>query len=155
MIHLSDYDKEWCMKIHAELLKWPLTAPFRLPVDPIRDSAPRYFEITKNPMDLSTMKRKLTEGQYKSVSEFVDDFHLICDNAINFNGENSMLAFIAMDLKTWMNEQFKMKASSSEVEWHRKLTDVVNRLRDHVLSAPAAYTGLAANILTTAVTSYP
>jgi bromodomain-containing factor 1 len=148
MAGLSEYDKEWCLKIHTELVKWPITSPFRAPVDPVRDSAPNYFQIIASPMDLTTMKRKLTDGAYKTAKEFVDDFHLVCNNAIKFNGENSMLAFIAADLRTWIDEQYKIKPSSSEDEWHKKLTDVVERLREHVLNAPAALRGLGAATLT-------
>jgi hypothetical protein len=144
MAGLSDYDKEWCLKVHTELVKWPMASPFRSPVDPLRDSAPNYFQVITSPMDLGTMKRKLTDGTYKSAREFVDDFRLVCNNAIKFNGENSMLAFIAMDLRNWMDDQFKNKPSSSEDEWHRKLTDVAERLREHVLNAPAALRGLGA-----------
>jgi hypothetical protein len=143
MTALSDYDKEWCTKIHAELLKWPLTSPFRVPVDPVRDNAPTYFQVVSTPMDLTTMKRKLADGSYKSANEFVDDFYLICDNAIKFNGENSMYAFIAQDLRNWITEQYRNKPSSSEDEWHRKLTDVVDRLREHVQNAPPTFRGLS------------
>jgi hypothetical protein len=136
MTGLSEYDKEWCLKIHNDLLKWPMTSPFRVPVDPVRDNAPNYFQVVAKPMDLQTMKRKLSDGYYKTAAEFVDDFLLICDNAIKFNGENSMLAYIALDLKNWMNEQFKNKAVSSEDEWHRRLTDVIEKLQEHVRNAP-------------------
>jgi hypothetical protein len=136
MSGLSEYDKEWCTKIHSDLVKWPMTSPFRAPVDPIRDNAPNYFQVVSTPMDLQTMKRKLGDGHYKSATEFVDDFLLICDNAVKFNGENSMLAYIALDLRNWMNDQFKNKAVSSEDEWHRRLTDVIEKLQEHVRTAP-------------------
>jgi hypothetical protein len=142
MTALSDYDKEWCIKIHTELFKWPLTSPFRVPVDPVRDNAPTYFQVVSSPMDLTTMKRKLSDGSYKSSNEFVDDFYLICDNAIKFNGESSLFAFIALDLKNWITEQYRNKPTSSEDEWHRKLTDVIDRLRDHIQVAPPTFRGL-------------
>jgi hypothetical protein len=97
-------------------------------------------------MDLAKMKRKLTDGSYRTVPEFVSDFQLICDNAIKFNGENSMLAYIAMDLKDWMDQQHRTKPNSSEDEWHRKLTDVVDRLREYVQQAPPAFRGLETSI---------
>jgi hypothetical protein len=142
MAGLSEYDKEWCARIHGELVKWSMTSPFRVPVDPVRDNAPTYFDVVTKPMDLQTMKRKLTDGQYKAPAEFVDDFLLICDNAIKFNGESSMFAYMALDLKNWIKEQFKNKAASSEDEWHQKLTDVIDKLKEHVKSAPPAFTGM-------------
>jgi transcription initiation factor TFIID subunit 2 len=146
MSGLSEYDREWCTKIHAELLKWPMASPFRSAVDPVRDNAPSYYDIITNPMDLTKMKRKLTEGSYKTVSDFVSDAHLICENAIKFNGDASMLACIAMDLKEWIDAQYRAKPNSSDDEWHRKLVDVIDRLRDHVQQAPAAFRGIDASV---------
>ena len=151
MTGLSDYDKEWCMKIHAELFKWPLTSPFRVPVDPVRDHAANYFDIVTHPMDLTTMRKKLTDGQYKTAKEFVDDFHLICDNAIKFNGQNSMYAYIAYDLKVWIDDMFKNKASSAEDEWRRKLVSVVDRMQQHVHAYPEAYSGVVATTLASSI----
>ncbi|OHS98513.1 Bromodomain containing protein [Tritrichomonas foetus] len=153
MSALTQFDKDWCQRKLAELNKWALTTPFRYPVDPVRDGAERYLEIVTNPMDLNTMKKKLTDNVYKTVDEFVQDVHLISDNAIKFNGENSMYAFIATDMKTWIDEQYKQKATSIEDEWHRKLTDVVERLLDHVKNAPIHYRGEGAAALAQAATA--
>ncbi|KAH0788893.1 Bromodomain containing protein [Histomonas meleagridis] len=133
---LSDYDKDWCTRIHQELLKKPISNPFKMPVDPVRDGAENYFEIVKNPMDLNTIKNKIHDNKYKTVEEFVADIHLICDNAIKFNGENSMFAYIANDLRTWIDEQFKKKPNSHEEEWHNKLIESVERLYEHVKTSP-------------------
>lgn len=133
---LSEYDKEWCSKIHAELFKWAMTSPFRVPVDPVRDHAANYRDIVTQPMDLTTMRRKLADGHYNTAREFTDDFRLICDNAIKFNGPNSMYGYIASDLKNWIEEQFKNKATSVEDEWLRKLASAVNRMQEHVQAAP-------------------
>ncbi|XP_016091855.1 histone acetyltransferase p300-like [Sinocyclocheilus grahami] len=43
----------------------PESLPFRQPVDPSLLGIPDYFDIVKNPMDLSTIKRKLDTGQYQ------------------------------------------------------------------------------------------
>ena len=133
---MSEYDKYWCDKTLTELFKWTLTAPFRAPVDPIRDGAERYFEIIKNPMDFGTIKKKFTENQYTDPKEFVADIHLICDNAITFNGENSMYAFMAADISKNIDDKFKNKPKSFEDEWQKKLEDVVVRLHEHISKAP-------------------
>lgn len=133
---MSDYDKNWCDRTLNDFVRWTLTVPFRNPVDPVRDGAEHYFDIIKNPMDFGTMRKKLNENQYTDPKEFVADIHLICDNAIKFNGENSMYAFMALDISKSIDEKFKNKPHSLEEEWHKKLEDVVNRLREHVLKAP-------------------
>lgn len=134
---LSEYDKDWCLRIHSELVKKPITTPFRMPVDPVHDGAENYFSIVKNPMDLNTMKTKLNENKYKTVKDFVDDIHLICQNAITFNGENSMYAYIALDLEKWIDEQYEKKAKSYDEEWHNKLVESVENLLQHVKTVPS------------------
>ncbi|KAJ8101464.1 hypothetical protein POJ06DRAFT_251612 [Lipomyces tetrasporus] len=47
--------------------------------------APNYFNVIKNPMDLSTVMKKLKALQYRSKQEFVDDLMLIWNNCLTFN----------------------------------------------------------------------
>lgn len=47
--------------------------------------APNYFEIIKNPMDLSTMRTKNAAGEYKTWEDFEKDLLLIFDNALTYN----------------------------------------------------------------------
>ncbi|XP_043945276.1 CREB-binding protein [Protopterus annectens] len=85
----------------------PESLPFRQPVDPqllgIPVSAHRnrggrgqgslsirdYFDIVKNPMDLSTIKRKLDTGQYQEPWQYVDDVWLMFNNAWLYNRKTS------------------------------------------------------------------
>lgn len=54
---------------------------FAQPVDPAE--VPDYYDIIKNPMDLSTMFSKVQS--YKTPEEFVNDFRLIYANAMEYN----------------------------------------------------------------------
>ncbi|XP_051987706.1 histone acetyltransferase p300-like isoform X2 [Xyrauchen texanus] len=78
----------------------PESLPFRQPVDPqllgipvrIRTSNKTnldYFDIVKNPMDLSTIKRKLDTGQYQEPWQYVDDVWLMLNNAWLYNRKTS------------------------------------------------------------------
>ncbi|KPP67812.1 hypothetical protein Z043_113555, partial [Scleropages formosus] len=78
----------------------PESLPFRQPVDPqllgipvrIRTSNRTnldYFDIVKNPMDLSTIKRKLDTGQYQEPWQYVDDVWLMFNNAWLYNRKTS------------------------------------------------------------------
>ena len=49
------------------------------------DDAPQYFDIIKEPMDLSTMRTKLDSDLYSSVSDFVADASLMFDNCRTYN----------------------------------------------------------------------
>jgi hypothetical protein len=133
---LKEYDRLWCTNILTELLKWQLTQPFRVPVDPIRDGAKNYLEIVKKPMDLGTVKKKLSDGQYGEVKEFVNDLFLICDDAILFNGENSIFGFVAQDIRKWVEDQWNDKPASLDEEWQKRLETIVAKLHDHVAKAP-------------------
>ncbi|KAL3869832.1 hypothetical protein ACJMK2_042465 [Sinanodonta woodiana] len=58
-------------------------AIFTKPVD-IED-VPDYYEIIKQPMDLSTMMSKIDLHQYQCVKELLQDIDLICSNALEYN----------------------------------------------------------------------
>ncbi|XP_069822039.1 bromodomain-containing protein 7 [Dendropsophus ebraccatus] len=47
--------------------------------------APGYSMIIKNPMDFSTMKEKIRNGEYESIEELKENFKQICDNAMIYN----------------------------------------------------------------------
>lgn len=48
-----------------------------------------YFEIVKNPIDLSTIKRKLDTGQYQEPWQYVEDVWLMFNNAWLYNRKTS------------------------------------------------------------------
>uniref|UniRef100_A0A3Q2XNR5 histone acetyltransferase n=1 Tax=Hippocampus comes TaxID=109280 RepID=A0A3Q2XNR5_HIPCM len=62
----------------------PESLPFRQPVD-----IPGYFDIVKNPIDLSTIKRKLDTGQYQEPWQYVEDVWLMFNNAWLYNRKTS------------------------------------------------------------------
>uniref|UniRef100_W5M4A1 histone acetyltransferase n=1 Tax=Lepisosteus oculatus TaxID=7918 RepID=W5M4A1_LEPOC len=67
----------------------PESLPFRQPVDPQLLGIPDYFDIVKNPIDLSTIKRKLDTGQYQEPWQYVDDVWLMFNNAWLYNRKTS------------------------------------------------------------------
>ncbi|KAG5832615.1 hypothetical protein ANANG_G00292980 [Anguilla anguilla] len=67
----------------------PESLPFRQPVDPMLLGIPDYFDIVRNPMDLSTIKRKLDTGQYQEPWQYVDDIWLMFNNAWLYNRKTS------------------------------------------------------------------
>nr|CAG4640784.1 EOG090X04G3 [Eulimnadia texana] len=53
---------------------------------PVTDSiAPGYSQIITQPMDFSTMRQKIEDSAYKNLQEFIDDFTLMCNNAMTYN----------------------------------------------------------------------
>ncbi|KAJ3086504.1 hypothetical protein HK102_013016, partial [Quaeritorhiza haematococci] len=59
--------------------------PFLDPVDPIALNIPHYFDIIKDPMDLSTIQKKLDRGEYETASDFEHDVRLMFNNCYTFN----------------------------------------------------------------------
>ncbi|KAH9486347.1 Transcription initiation factor TFIID subunit 2 [Psilocybe cubensis] len=79
---------------------------FLQPVDPIRDHAPNYFNIIKDPMDLGTMGAKLEEGLYKDRFAFQADFKLMVNNAKLYNVAGSFVHNEAIILETIFEKQW-------------------------------------------------
>ena len=58
---------------------------FGVPVDPIAMNLPDYPDVIKHPMDLGTVKSRLSSGYYRDVQQFSADVHLTFDNAMLYN----------------------------------------------------------------------
>ncbi|KAG6785567.1 hypothetical protein POTOM_007131 [Populus tomentosa] len=61
---------------------------FSEPVDP--EELPDYFDIVENPMDFSTVRKKLDEGAYAHLEQFEKDVLLICSNAMQYNPSDTI-----------------------------------------------------------------
>lgn len=58
---------------------------------PVTDNiAPGYSQIITNPMDFSTIKQKIDDGNYQNLNEFVNDFKLMCNNAMTYNHQDTI-----------------------------------------------------------------
>lgn len=79
----------------SEPLLCPRTSPSPPPTHHRTAPLPRplpqqdYFDIVKNPMDLSTIKRKLDTGQYQEPWQYVEDIWLMFNNAWLYNRKTS------------------------------------------------------------------
>ncbi|GAB7349195.1 hypothetical protein MBLNU459_g8125t1 [Dothideomycetes sp. NU459] len=80
---------------------------FLKPVDYVALNIPHYPTVIKTPMDLSTMERKLKDGQYSSIDSFVADFELIVSNCITFNGAQHAASFAAQSLRAYFMKQME------------------------------------------------
>ena len=54
-------------------------------VDPVAQNIPTYFDVIKYPMDLLTLKTKLSNGDFCNIHEFAETCRLIFTNAMTFN----------------------------------------------------------------------
>lgn len=58
-----------------QFFAWPVTD----------DIAPGYSAIITRSMDFSTIRQKIEENEYHLLTDFIDDFRLMCENAIRYN----------------------------------------------------------------------
>jgi hypothetical protein len=105
-------------------MQWGLAQQFRVPVDPVRDSAAEYLDIVKHPVDLGTIRKKLSDDQYRTVQAFLADVDFICSNAILFDGERSRFCLMAADIRKWLDGRYREKPASQEDEWQQRLENV-------------------------------
>lgn len=70
--------------------------PFHKPVS--RKHYPRYYEIISHPMDLATIKDKISKYEYRTAESMLKDFELMKSNAIKFNGVNTLLSDEASEI---------------------------------------------------------
>ncbi|ORY94273.1 Bromodomain-containing protein [Lobosporangium transversale] len=88
-----------CGNIIKELKKHRDAAPFLVPVDPVLLNIPDYPSVIKNPMDLSTVERKLNSLEYETTEDFGKDIQLIFDNCYLYNGIDAPVSQAATGLK--------------------------------------------------------
>lgn len=80
---------------------WPFTQPVN------RDEVPDYYDVIKEPMDLSTMEEKHEKDMYPTPQDFIKDAMLIFDNCRRYNNETTPYAKSANKLERFMWQQIK------------------------------------------------
>lgn len=73
--------------------------PFLHPVDVVKLNVPLYYNFIKRPMDLSTIERKINLNAYDDPLVVVDDFNLMVNNCVKFNGEASGISRMAKNIQ--------------------------------------------------------
>ncbi|KAL1132310.1 hypothetical protein AAG570_010266 [Ranatra chinensis] len=76
-----------CRQVLDDLESHDEAWPFLLAVN--TKQFPTYRKVIRNPMDLQTIGKRLSQNEYKSRDEFVSDVRLIFDNCETFNEDNS------------------------------------------------------------------
>jgi len=71
------------------------------------DIAPKYFDVIKEPMDLSTVKSKILHGEYNDLASFRYDVNLIFTNCMKYNPETTFFHQEAGKISHFFNQQYK------------------------------------------------
>ena len=80
---------------------------FHKPVDPIELGIPDYLQVIKNPMDFSTIKKKLSNNLYTNFKQFNDDIKLTFDNCYLYNGSNTSVGLSCTLVKNEYQKLFE------------------------------------------------
>ncbi|BCS01237.1 putative transcription regulator BDF1 [Aspergillus luchuensis] len=89
---------------------------YREPVDPIKLNVPHYPQFIKRPMDLGTIEKKLKNNNYRTAQAVIDDFNLMVQNALTFNGPDHLVAQEGQKLKITFDKQMANLPRADEVE---------------------------------------
>ncbi|KAK9492927.1 hypothetical protein V1508DRAFT_439432 [Lipomyces doorenjongii] len=88
-----------------EMMNHPSAWPFAQPVN--KDEVNDYYQIIKEPMDLSTMEQRLESDAYQSMEDFVYDARLIFNNCRQYNNETTTYYKNANKLEKFMTQRLK------------------------------------------------
>lgn len=91
-VGLSGKQLKTAEKVLLQLFCHASSTPFQ---NPVSRTVPNYFKIITRPMDLSTVKQKLSASHfnhYESAAAFIQDIKLIFSNCYTFNAKESPLA---------------------------------------------------------------
>lgn len=89
----------------AELMNHPSAWPFATPVN--KDEVGDYYDVIKEPMDLSTMELKLENDKYESFDQFLYDARLIFNNCRSYNAESTTYYKNANKLEKFLYNKIK------------------------------------------------
>ena len=119
----------WCTKILRKLIDHKGGWLFKEPVDPVLYGIPDYFDVIRSPMDLGTVKNKLTKKKYISIEEFAADVRLTFSNAMKYNPPGNDVHTVAKELNRvfdllWESMKRKFRGPSPVQEQKTIFTEV-------------------------------
>lgn len=88
--------------------------PFLNPVN--KDDVADYYDVIREPMDLSTMEAKLLADQYETPEAFINDAQLIFDNCRTYNNATTAYTKSANKLERYMWQKVKAVPEWSHLE---------------------------------------
>ena len=80
--------------------------PFLEPVDPVAMNLPTYFDYVKEPMDLGTVARKLSNWEYQLPEQVEHDVRLVFNNCYAFNPDGTIVNMMGHRLEEVFNNRW-------------------------------------------------
>lgn len=130
IISMNEFEKKKCLELTNKMHKMDLCRPFKDKVDPVRDGAPDYFQIVKRPMDLTTIRKKLNNNDYKSIDAWATDVNQVWINAKLYNNEGTLIYVMAQEMEIWFGRKFESMPRNKDEEWMEMLRKSTKKLFD-------------------------
>nr|XP_004500666.1 transcription factor GTE10-like [Cicer arietinum] len=92
---------------------------FSEPVDAVKLNIPDYFTVIKHPMDLGTVRDRLTSGKYSNPMDFAADVRLTFSNAMTYNPPGNDVHTITETLSKAFETRWKAIEKKIPVTDHR------------------------------------
>ncbi|XP_072918766.1 bromodomain-containing protein 3-like [Hemitrygon akajei] len=90
--------------------------PFQQPVDAVKLNLPDYYQITKKPMDLGTIKKRLENKYYCKAMECIEDLTTMFTNCYVYNRPGDDIVLMAQTLeKLFLQKVAKMPQEEIEL----------------------------------------
>ncbi|KAI7858505.1 Bromodomain-containing protein [Circinella umbellata] len=121
----NDIQMKFCTQVLRELRKSKyrnINYPFLHPVDIVALNIPDYPSIVKHPMDLSTIERKLQEGDYDNADEFASDIRLMFHNCYLYNPPVTPVNKMGHELEKVFEDKWKQKPEPAPPEPEKRPT---------------------------------
>ncbi|XP_024970988.1 transcription factor GTE10-like isoform X1 [Cynara cardunculus var. scolymus] len=80
---------------------------FKVPVDVVALKIPDYYTVIKHPMDLGTVRTKLTSGKYADPWGFAADVRLTFSNALTYNPRGNDVHMMAETISKFFEVRWK------------------------------------------------
>ncbi|KAE8610634.1 hypothetical protein XENTR_v10012190 [Xenopus tropicalis] len=90
--------------------------PFQQPVDAAKLNLPDYYQIIKNPMDLSTIRKRLEYNYYSKALDCIQDFNTMFTNCYIYNKPGDDIVVMSQELeKVFMEKIAEMPHEEIEL----------------------------------------
>ncbi|KAI3452535.1 hypothetical protein Pfo_009199 [Paulownia fortunei] len=127
-----------CESLLKKLMSQQYAWVFNTPVDVVKLDIPDYFDVIKNPMDLGTIKSKLTSGKYSSPLEFLADVRLTFTNAKTYNPPGTDVHIMADTLSQFFELRWKAIEKKLVVSTSQSLPEKSGILEETEIAKPLA-----------------
>ncbi|OHS95062.1 hypothetical protein TRFO_38757 [Tritrichomonas foetus] len=127
-----------CLRVMDEIAKYKTSLCYARPVNPELDGCHDYYQVILNPMDLSTVRSKLENNKYHSISEWKSDVQLIWANSKTYNNSQSLYGLTAQYLQDKFQKMTKSITDDEISDWSKKLNNLQKKVKELMISAPTS-----------------